>query len=421
VLELNRLKSSVLLLTVATLASPVLLFARASQPWFVSVGDLPGGSVSSVINAVSADGLCAVGNSASAVGQEAVYWTANSGLVSIGDLPGGLVGGDAMDVSDDGSVIVGQGRIPSNNMAAFRWDQSTGMINIDNVGLGGFFVNGVSGDGSVIVGRVSALSRAFRWTPETGMTWFEDNANHISFDHAYGVSADGSIIVGSGFGGENCGPIGWNSLDGLYCMFSANGGRAEAISPDLRWLVGIAGNGLRSEAFRYDANNGVEYLGDLAGGAFFSHAVAVSDDGQVIVGSSTAGSGTKPFIWTPATGMRRLETVMGGEYCLDLGGWTSIGVTDLSGDGQTVVGTGSYFGNTSGWVAYLPRDYVVRGDLNCSCEVDINDLEPFAQVLLDSESYQAGHPHCDVNRADLNADGLIDGRDIAMFIEMLIE
>ena len=79
---------------------------NADPPFFMPLGDLPGGTVSSQAFAVSADGLVVVGTSSSASGVEAFRWTQAGGIVGLGDLPGGIFNSEATSVSADGSVVV---------------------------------------------------------------------------------------------------------------------------------------------------------------------------------------------------------------------------------------------------------------------------------------------------------------------------
>jgi probable HAF family extracellular repeat protein len=73
-------------------------------------------------------------------------------------------------------------------------------------------------------------------------------------------------------------------------------------------------------------------LGDVSGGAFFSQAAGVSADGNVVVGSSTAGTGTEAFRWTSAGGMAGLGDLPGGG--------TQSRAFGTSADGSVVVGHG---------------------------------------------------------------------------------
>lgn len=73
-------------------------------------------------------------------------------------------------------------------------------------------------------------------------------------------------------------------------------------------------------------------LGDLPGGAYFSTAMGVSDDGQVVTGgsSSNVGNQFEAFRWTSSTGMVGLGVVSPNEP-------RSIG-SGISADGSTIVG-----------------------------------------------------------------------------------
>lgn len=52
-------------------------------------------------------------------------------------------------------------------------------------------------------------------------------------------------------------------------------------------------------------------LGDLAGGNFFSEALAVSDNGETVVGQSASENGVRAFRWSRATGIQALGTMVG--------------------------------------------------------------------------------------------------------------
>jgi probable HAF family extracellular repeat protein len=97
-------------------------------------------------------------------------------------------------------------------------------------------------------------------------------------------------------------------------------------------------------------------LGDLSGGDFSSFAFAVSNDGSVVVGSSTTVSTDAAFIWTSSRGMRNLRDVLISDYGLDMTGWTLTVAADISADGRTLVGYGTDpAGNTEAWIATIPE------------------------------------------------------------------
>ena len=71
----------------------------------------------------------------------------------LGDLPGGSFESIANGISADGSVIVGQG-ISAAGPEAFRWTREGGMVGLGDLPGGAFQseANDVYADGSVIVG-----------------------------------------------------------------------------------------------------------------------------------------------------------------------------------------------------------------------------------------------------------------------------
>ncbi|HPF38538.1 MAG TPA: hypothetical protein P5081_20940 [Phycisphaerae bacterium] len=59
------------------------------------------------------------------------------------------------------------------------------------------------------------------------------------------------------------------------------------------------------------------------------------------------------------------------------------------------------------------------GDMNCDGVVSLADLNPMALALIDPAGYAAAFPACSIASGDMNADGAIDGLDIALFIAAL--
>jgi hypothetical protein len=59
------------------------------------------------------------------------------------------------------------------------------------------------------------------------------------------------------------------------------------------------------------------------------------------------------------------------------------------------------------------------GDVDCSGAVEVGDLGPFVQALLDPDGYMAAYPDCDVVLADMSGDCLLDGTDVQQFVAAL--
>lgn len=59
-------------------------------------------------------------------------------------------------------------------------------------------------------------------------------------------------------------------------------------------------------------------------------------------------------------------------------------------------------------------------DLNGDGAIDLLDVERFAQMLVDPDSYFTTHPGCNRLQADQNDDGMVDGRDVSFMARRLL-
>ena len=172
-----------------------------------------------------------------------------------------------------------------------------------------------------------------------GVSLLPDELSAASFQplgehyYAYGVSADGSVVVGvgypQGFPGE---AFRWTQSSGWVGLGFLPGGDssgASAASADGSVIVGQSNSSAGTEAFRWTADGGMVGLGDLPGGNHYGDARAVSDDGSVIVGmSSSSVGGNRAFRWTQSSGM----------VPLDVPGYARGSGKGISGDGLVAVG-----------------------------------------------------------------------------------
>jgi probable HAF family extracellular repeat protein len=266
---------------------------------------------------ISADGSTIVGYDRSLAGNEAFRWTTTGGRTGLGDLPGGLFDSNGTDISDDGSIIVGTSR-SSIGDEGFRWTAGTGMVGL---GIATSITNGISGDGSVMVGSVEFPGfgpQAFRWTAGTGVVGLGDFAGTLPglyYSIGYDVSSDGTVVIGQG-------------------NHSASGS---------------------IEAFRWTSTTGMVGIGDLPGGSFYSQAYAVSGNGNAIVGTSSAGAGSEAFLWNPTVGMVKLYDAL-LDTGADLTGWSKLDIgLDISTEGNAIVGYGQHNGRTEAFIARNPN------------------------------------------------------------------
>jgi probable HAF family extracellular repeat protein len=414
---------------------------RSAQ--FQGLGKLSDGAFETQAYGVSTDGAVVVGWAAKYAPQawEAFHWTAADGMTGLGDLTGGQFRSGANAVSADGFVIVGLGTTGSgptdNVLEAFRWTASGGMQGLGDLSGGNFESQafGVSADGAVVVGYgISANGQeAFRWTAADGMQGLGDLSGGDYLSVARAVSADGSVVVGIGTWGawwaDQQYAFRWTASGGMQPLgvlagAPAQTSRAYGVSADGSVVVGWSSspNGnynYQAEAFRWTASDGMQGLGDLPGGYFDSWAWAASADGAVIVGTSLTALNNEAFIWDVAHGMRRLKDVLETEYGLDLTDWILEYATAISPDRRAVVGWGI---NPSGWreawLAILPPP-ILPGDLNCDGSVGFGDINPFVLILSDLVAWQAAYPGCPILNGDINGDGSVNFGDINPFVALL--
>ena len=343
------------LLAAASVAA--IVCAAHAQPTFTLLGTGPCG-----VSAISADGSTIVGSQTVAPNISHPFkWSPASPVVGV-DLgvltPNQSVGASA--VNADGTLIVGYGY----NTTAFRWRPSTGLTPMSP----GALPYGVSADGSVIVGKIFQGSVAAIWTDILGTQPTPPTLLPIvgfnALNDAYAISADNTIVVGNAIdaSSESSSAAFWllgngQLLDGSPTLGSK---AARAITPDGRIIVGCLGQdafaGGAAQAARWD--NGIPIaLGKLPGN-LGAVADAVSADGSVIVGHHfqqpyNIDTPRQPFLWTPQTGLVDLQSLLLSVGTIMPSG-TLTSARGVSADGRTIVGNGTFGGVPRGWMLTLP-------------------------------------------------------------------
>jgi probable HAF family extracellular repeat protein len=245
-------------------------------------------------------------------------------------------------------------------LATVAWSQS--LTWLGTLGGGWSEAWGVSADGSVVVGGsyyTSGYGSAFRWTASGGMQDLGTLGGDESV--AYGVSADGSVVVG------------WS------------------YNADWQW-----------RAFRWE-NGVMQDLGTLGGRE--SRAYGVSADGAVVVGGAeNAARYWHAFRWTVGGGMEDLNTTYAP---LLTNGSVLTEARAISSDGRYIVGWG-WNAATRRYEAFLldtgPRCTAHNGDVDANGCVDDADL---LAVL-----FAFGNTGSNLGRVDVNCDGVVDDADL---------
>jgi uncharacterized membrane protein len=150
--------------------------------------------------------------------------------------------------------------------------------------------------------------------------------------YGYGVSADGSVVVGLGTGGLGAQAFRWMASTGMASvgLVSNNYATGTPVSISADGSV-IAGTNQNGQVFRWTAATGMVGLGCL-GTQGSCQANAVSGDGNVIVGEALGTGGDLAVRWTPTNGWIGLGQVPGGQMnCCS-------GANAVNADGSVVVG-----------------------------------------------------------------------------------
>jgi len=327
----------------------------ADGPFFMGLGDLPGGLTESYAYAVSADGTTIVGVGSSATGwAEAFRWTAVTGMVGLGSLTD-PVNTKALGVSPDGGVVVGQWSSPPPESAyrAFRWTPDGGMIDLPPLDPSQSDARAYDvTDGGTAVGESRSPGRLpAKWTSDAQPTPLELPPDYSS-GVARAITPDGSLIVGGAYDRPHWYAVLWSQGHGVQ---SIGVGVARDVTPDGRVVVGSARQDGPWKAWRWTEEEGQVYLGWIEDPTEDNTARGVSADGSVIVGWSGDPPDEIAFIWEPNTGMRPLREVLEEQYGLDLGSWNLYRAYDVSADGKTIVGVGIHSGYREAWLAYIPE------------------------------------------------------------------
>jgi uncharacterized membrane protein len=221
------------------------------------------------------------------------------------------------DVSADGSVIVGLAYLKSNRVEAFRYDAKSGTKPLGTLTGGRSRGSVVSGDGRVTAGwddlTGTGTGRGFWY----GAVWWEGMQRLL---HPYngigqveGANDVGSILVGKGH------PLAW----GHAFRYTSWDGHVEDLGAVKRGPGGIGVGG------------GPE--GDFED---TSVALAVSDDGNVVAGTSGYQPPTDAFVWTPETKIVKLSDYLTSKGITGHERWTLVAATSASPDGKIIAGTG---------------------------------------------------------------------------------
>jgi probable HAF family extracellular repeat protein len=255
---------------------------------------------------VSADGSVIVGNTFNAQGvSQGFKYTDSGGMEDIG-ISGGLRS-EISGVSANGDVIIGRATDANFNNFAFKYTDSDGAQSLGVLpGMYSSEARAVSADGAVIVGtnNVSISSndqRAFKYTDSGGMQPIHALG---TTSWAYYVSANGVVTVGGWGDGTQTHAFKHTDDQGMVDLGNFGGTRSDAggVSADGSIIVGSSTTAGDSQtlAFRYTDETGMVALSSLGGST--SVANGISADGKIITGYSETITGEQHVVlWKEKT------------------------------------------------------------------------------------------------------------------------
>jgi probable HAF family extracellular repeat protein len=286
--------------------------------WMPTTGDISVGGVEA--GGVSLDGRTIVGTALDPQRkQQAAIWVRGTEWRLLGSVVPNAASCDALissgyDVSADGKVVVGLAWDGCNFARAFRWEESTGMVDLGSTVSGrSSRANSVSGNGKVVIGwqeHAQGHRMGARWV-DGRQTVFTGPGPAGSVGEAFAANTDGTIIVGGAcrFGdGTDQSAWKWTPAGGMVCLPPprlrlplGSQGFAFSTSEDGRVIVGAQGFGLERESVIW-IDGEPFYLKDYlrthgVPNAFedwvnTGAALSVSRDGRILVGF---GAGPRDF------------------------------------------------------------------------------------------------------------------------------
>ena len=342
---------------------------------------------------VSRDGQVIAGD----LSTKPVYWTSAAGTKYVTGPNGeSSISGRVWAANADGSVLAGITNV-KNVESSFVFTKGKGTVIISTTSSQ---VYGVSDDGNSVAFKDSAGAKVWRRGKATVALAKPAGATSC---YAQAISGDGTVAVGASL------------VNGKYIstrwLINSN-------TPQLLGHVGMgacSGFALRSN---YDGsviigNDGMHGYAWTATG-FIDLGICppcgISSDGRFIVGEHPQTSAKSPagaFLYSLGLGVVDLKSFVSSTYGTNVTKWTPELATDISADGNTIVGTGA-FNNSVGWVLNLPPAPV--DDFDGNKVVNANDYHTFVQCIQ-------GQSVLPPSAADMNHDGIGNSADLARFMQ----
>lgn len=277
--------------------------------------------------AVSRDGKTIAGRAFDANGREnAAIWAGGTQWRDLGPIAPGAQPCDHLltgtfGANDDGTVLVGLGWNGCSYAHAFRWEESTGMVDLGSLTGESTRANNVSGDGRVVIGWEED-----RTGPRLGAKWVGRTQEMIRgpngpVGEAFAVNRDGSIIAGARCDFVSPNPTGWKwtAASGVRCLPVQRPLRL----PDLPYSVLVE---------------------------------TTSEDGRVMGGAFSFGLDSEALVWFDDEPFFLEDYLRANGVPDAFRGWVNTGfIIGSTADGRVLVGYGAGPTNFQGYMVLLPE------------------------------------------------------------------
>jgi hypothetical protein len=307
--------------------------------------------------ALSADNSTIVGFAPGSIAQsdaQGVIWTQETGNYYMPTSP--VTPSLPQGISGDGSIIVGYNETPKSGINGPPYDYSAwqltaagGYQSLIVPGFIGEKATSISNDGSTIALTAQqaaqlplklVTTRAFIWTASSGFTAIPETPSGKTPNTAL-VSADGNAVIGTSGTGQ--GYI-WTPTGGSQDIPEISGtslDTPQVITADGSMVFGATGlAGSNNVVFEYTKGITTS-LGEPFSGATDEEITltGITADGNLLVGNVIDGGtgSTYAFVWTPAGGFTSLENFLAAKG-IGLTDYASASVDGVSSDGDVLFG-----------------------------------------------------------------------------------
>ena len=333
-------------------------------------------------NCISRDGKVVAGES----GLYPVYWTQAAGVQQLHGPSGENLKGKVWAASADGSVLAGYIAATDGSQLAFVWSAVDGMTILQGTARAELY--GVSDDGNTI--GVRADSGALIWKRGVGLIPLPAYPQATT-QNVYGISGDGNVAVGE---------VVVNGLS-ISARWILDESRVETLTkPDNSPVA--AGFALRAN------RDGSVIIGNASGHAYYwttngyldmglGTAFGINSDGRFAV--------LREQLYSAGLGQVDFRSYIATTYGNNVSAWLPIACTDISGDGQAVVGSSA---NNTGWLMRLPARPIA--DFDGDNSQDVNDFMSFIDCF-------EGTSLLPQSAADMDGDGFVDIFDFELFVQ----